>query len=278
MRVVRLRYFDPLTLILSHKGRGTGSCGEFCHWALAPGEGAGIEKFFTKDYNRKDNMKENYELRIGLAGLCFALFIAALYLIFIFVPTEESMGVVQRIFYFHVPLAWVAFLAFFIVFIASIAYLRTRSRRWDVMASSSAEVGLVFTTLVLISGSIWAKPAWGAWWVWDPRLTSALVLWLMYVAYTLVRSYATDEARGARFAAVLGIVGFLDVPIVALAIVLWGTQHPSPVIFTGGLAPSMLLTLMVSITAFTLLYVNLFMLRISLKNRENEVVNLAESD
>jgi len=209
-----------------------------------------------------------------LLGLGFALMLAALYLIFIYVPTEETMGVVQRVFYFHVPLAWVGFLAFLVVFVCSILYLWRRDAKWDTIAGSSAEVGMVFTTLVLITGPIWAKAAWGVWWTWDFRLTATLVLWLIYIAYLLVRSYTAEESRGARFAAVLGIVGFIDVPIVALAIRLWRTQHPGPVVFEGGLAPSMLLALLVSIAAFTVLYILLVGQRVSLRNLGAELKRL----
>lgn len=210
----------------------------------------------------------------NLLGLSLVLMVASLYLIFIYVPTEATMGVVQRIFYWHVPLAWNSFLAFFIVFIGSIGYLWKRDIRWDTLASASAEVGIVFTSLFLISGSIWARPIWGVWWTWEPRLTSALVLWLIYIAYLLVRSYATSHERGARFAAVVGIVGFLDVPIVFLAITLWRTQHPGTVIFSGGLAPSMLLTLLVSITAFTALYALFLVQRVAAKKDERELRRL----
>ena len=209
-----------------------------------------------------------------LLGLGFALMLAALYLVFIYVPTEETMGVVQRVFYFHVPLAWVGFLAFLVVFVCSILYLWRRDAKWDTIAGSSAEVGMVFTTLVLITGPIWAKAAWGVWWTWDFRLTATLVLWLIYIAYLLVRSYTAEESRGARFAAVLGIVGFIDVPIVALAIRLWRTQHPGPVVFEGGLAPSMLLALLVSIAAFTVLYILLVGQRVSLRNLGAELKRL----
>ncbi len=219
---------------------------------------------------------KDHIFRSGLLGLSFILFVGALYLVFIYVPTEETMGIVQRIFYFHVPVAWVAFLAFFIVFLGSILYLWKRESKWDVIASSSAEVGVVFATLVLITGSIWAKPIWGVWWTWEPRLTTALVLWLIYIAYLTVRSFATDEQRGARFAAVVGIVGFIDVPIVALAITLWRTQHPGPVIFQGGLTPPMLLTLIVCVAAFTTLYSLLLIQRVSMKNDEIEIKRLKE--
>jgi len=202
------------------------------------------------------------------------LMLAALYMVFIYAPTEAEMGNVQRIFYFHVPLAWIAFLAFLVVFIASILYLWKRDKRWDFIASSSAEVGLVFTTLFLITGSIWAKSWWGVWWTWDSRLTSSLVLWLIYLAYFIVRSYIAEDQRRARFAAVVGIIGFIDVPIVALAITLWRTQHPGPIIFEGGLSPEMVGTLLVSIAAFTALYALLLAYRVLMKQDEDELKKL----
>jgi len=203
--------------------------------------------------------------------------VGALYLVFLYVPTEQSMGVVQRIFYFHVPAAWAALLAYVVVFIASIIYLVGRQSKWDIIAHSSAQVGLVFTTLFLITGSIWAKPIWGVWWTWDARLTTALILWFIYVAYLMVRSYATEEQRGARFAAVVGIVGFLDIPIIALANTLWRVQHPGPVIFEGGLAPPMFLTLMVCVATFSALYVLLLRLQVSVKRDENEIKQIEEA-
>ena len=221
-------------------------------------------------------MENRNTINRWLLGLSLVLMIATLYLIFLYVPTEESMGIVQRIFYFHVPLAWVSFLAFFIVFLGSILYLWKRSSKWDTLASSSAEVGAVFTTLFLITGSIWAKPIWGVWWTWSPRLTTALVLWLIYLAYLLVRAYASDDQRGARFAAIVGIIGFIDVPIVALAITLWRTQHPGPVVFTSGLAPSMLLTLLVSLAAFTALFLILVTQVAQLKKDRDEIMRLKE--
>ncbi len=189
---------------------------------------------------------------LGLASLVLVpLSMAA---IFLYAPTERVQGNVQRIFYFHVPLAWVAYLAFFVVFVASIAYLKTRSTWWDALARSSAEVGLLFTTLVLITGSLWARPIWGTWWSWDARLTTTLVLWFIYVGYLILRSYVAEEQRAARFAAVLGIVGFLDVPIIHQSVVWWRTLHPEPVVLASGgpaMPPSMLLALGVALAAFT---------------------------
>jgi heme exporter protein C len=219
--------------------------------------------------NGKQVLRDNV-----LLGLGFVLMMAALYMVFLYVPTEKHTGIVQRIFYFHVPIAWVSFLAFFITFIFSILYLAKREMKWDAIACASAEVGVIFTTLVLITGPIWAKPVWGIWWTWDARLTTSLVLWLIYVAYLLVRSFATEPARGARFGAVIGIVGFIDVPIVFITVNLWRTQHPTPIIFEGGLTPSMLMTLLVCIAAFTVLYVLLIMQSAHLKCIETDVKRL----
>ena len=212
--------------------------------------------------------------RIILLWVSVALMVAALYLVFLYVPTEKEMGIVQRIFYLMVPMGWLSLLAFLVVFIGSILYLVKKESKWDVIASSSAEAGMVFTTLALLTGAIWAKPAWGVWWTWEPRLTATLVLWLIYLAYFLVRSLATEESRGATFAAVVGIVGFIDLPIIALTTTLWRGMHPGPVIFQGGLAPSMLLTLLVSIIAFTALYFLLLIQRTSMRNDEVEIERL----
>ena len=154
-----------------------------------------------------------------------AVMVATMYFIFMFAPTERESGHVQRIMYIHVPMAWLAFLAFFIVFFGSVMYLWKRREKWDDLASSAAELGIIFTTLVLITGPIWAKPTWGVWWTWDARLTSTLVLWLIYVGYLMLRAYSANRSQGARFSAVLGIVGFIDVPIVYFAVDWWRTQH-----------------------------------------------------
>lgn len=210
-----------------------------------------------------------------LLGLSFILMMVSLFLIFIWVPTEKEMGAIQRIFYFHVPLAWISFLAFFVVFAGSILYLWKRDAKWDTLAHSSAEIGVIFTTLVLVTGPLWAKPVWGTWWTWEARLTSTLVLWFTYVAYLLVRSYAGEESRGARFAAVLGIIGFTDVPVVYLSVNLWRTQHPPELV--SDLGGSMLLTLMVSLAAFNALYVLLMFHSVSIRNSVKRVMKLRQS-
>lgn len=212
------------------------------------------------------NEKSSSTLNSVIAWSTFASITIALYAIFVYVPTERVMGIVQRIFYFHVPLAWVAFLAFLVVFVGSVLYLWKKDRKWDILAHSSAEIGVVFTSLVLITGPIWAKPVWGAWWVWDVRLTTTLVLWLIYVAYLMLRSTAGGGARTARFAAVFGIIGFIDVPIVFMSIRWWRSLHPIVVAAEGsGLHPSMLATLLISLGAFTLLYVYLLRQRVALE-------------
>jgi heme exporter protein C len=194
-------------------------------------------------------------------------------MVFFYAPTEKTMGVVQRIFYVHVSSAWVSFLAFFIVMIASIVYLIMDRKKWDNIAHASAELGTLFCTLVLISGPLWAKPAWNVWWTWDWRLTTTLVLWLMYVAYLMLRRYVKGE-RGARAAAVLGIIAFFDVPFVYFSIRWWRTQHPVPVIMGGsdtGLEPEMKITLLVCLIAFTLLFFYLFQHRVAIERMEDEL-------
>ncbi len=211
-----------------------------------------------------------------LIGLGLALMVVALYLVFVYVPTEKEMGIVQRIFYLMVPTGWLALLAFFITFIGGILYLIKRQSKWDVLAYSSAEIGIVFTTLALIVGSLWAKPVWGVWWTWEARLTATLVLWFIYLAYFAARHFALEESRGAVYSAVVGIVGFIDIPIVVLATTLWRGMHPGPIIFRGGLVPPMLLTLLVSIVAFTYLYFLLLAQRVSMRNDEIEIKRLKE--
>jgi heme exporter protein C len=209
---------------------------------------------------------------LGAAAL--AAMVATLFAALVYAPTERVQGPVQRIFYFHVPMAWVAYLAFFVVFCASIAYLRTRAPRWDVLARASAEIGLLFTTLVLVTGSLWARPIWGTWWSWDARLTTTLILWFIYVGYLMLRSSVADEGKAARYAAVLGIVGFLDVPIIHQSVVWWRTLHPESVVLAAGgpaMPPSMLLTLGVALAAFTLLYAFLLRVRVSVERLRTEV-------
>jgi heme exporter protein C len=213
----------------------------------------------------------------GLVGLTVAAMSAALYAGLIYAPTERVQGDVQRIFYLHLPVAWNAYLAFFVVFLASIVYLWRRESWWDWLAQASAEVGLLFTTLVLVTGSLWARPIWGTWWSWDARLTTSLILWFIYVGYLMLRSLVSDERRAARYGAVLGIIGFLDVPIIHQSVVWWRTLHPQPVVLASGgpaMPPSMVLSLAVSLVAFTLLYVSLTALRLEVERLRGRVRDL----
>jgi heme exporter protein C len=174
----------------------------------------------------------------------------ALYEALIVAPTEQTMGNVQRIFYYHVPSAWTAFLLFAINFVASIVYLIKRSAKADMLALVSAEVGVVFCTVVLVTGPIWARPVWGIWWTWDPRLTLTFALWLIYVAYLLLRRFS-NSSQTAVLAAILAILGGLDIPLDYMAIRWWAGQHPSPVIGGGGsLDPHMAQALLINWVAF----------------------------
>ncbi|MHB8735283.1 MAG: cytochrome c biogenesis protein CcsA [Terriglobales bacterium] len=198
-------------------------------------------------------------------SLTLLLLLVGLYLALLWAPEEATMGIYQRIFYYHVPAAITAFVAFFINLVASVVYLLRRSRIADAWAVASAEVGVVFLTINLITGPIWAKPIWGIWWTWDARLTLDLVLWVMYVSYLLLRQLTPRGELQPRLAAALACFFFVDVPINYMAIRWWHTQHPQPVIFGGpgsGLAPPMYVALAICWMAFMALGYVLLRLRI----------------
>jgi len=210
-----------------------------------------------------------------LMCLTFVGMIASLYAAFIYAPTEAVMGPIQRIFYFHMGSVWVATIAFIIVFISSIQYLRKESRFWDVLALSSAEIGVLFITLTLITGSIWAKPVWGTWWTWDPQLTTTFILWILYIVYLILRSSSGSDTKKAKYAAVFGIIAFLDLPLVyASARLMRGI---SPVVFGGrggGIAPEMMVALLVTLVAFTFLFFLILRERIDIENMKDEIAKL----
>jgi heme exporter protein C len=189
-------------------------------------------------------------------------------------PPDAEQGQVFRLIYVHVPSAWLAYLSFAVVLVASIAYLRTRRTRWDRLAASSAEIGVVFTALTLILGSIWAKPVWGTWWTWDPRLTTTAVLLLVYVGYLAVRRLTDDPRRRATWSAAVGIVGFIDVPIVHLSVEWWRSLHQAPAVarVAPRMSPIMAWTLVLAVLAFTVLYAFLLVLRLRVGRLEERAV------
>jgi heme exporter protein C len=227
-------------------------------------------------------MKSRRELLLlGLTAVSAGLVLVAIYLALVGAPEanlqSETGRYAQRIIYFHIATAWVGFLAFFVTFVGGLAFLRSQKRIWDIVALSSAEIGTVFMLGVLVSGSIWAKPAWGVWWVWDERLTISLIQFLVYVGYLMLRSAVEDPTRRARFGAVYGIVAFISVPINFIAIRLWRTQHP--LMFGtegGGLSDNMMFAFFFSLATFTVWYVTLMWHRIRLERLRDGLEQLKQ--
>jgi heme exporter protein C len=204
---------------------------------------------------------------------------AAIFFAFGYAPTEQVMGDVQRIFYFHVGIAWVAGLALFVTFVASILYLwRGEQRKFDIVASASVEVGVIFGLMTLISGMFWARPVWNTWWTWDPRLTTTAITEFIYIAYLMLRGAITDAQRRGRFAAVYGIIGFASVPVTFFATRWWNTIHPD--LFSQGdyppLTPPMRLAMFVALGAFTLVYLLLLRARTRVERMSDEVALLKQ--
>ena len=186
------------------------------------------------------------------------VFPVTLWAVFFWVPTDAGLGLSQRIFYYHMPGAVISFVAFALAGVSSLAYLRTGTSGWDHAASSAVAVGMLFATIVLATGSIWARTAWGTWWTWDARLTSTLFIFLLFVGYLIMRDSVIDPDQRARFSAVIGIMGLVLVPFIHLTVYLFRTLHPDPTLIKPS-APSMpgvmLVTLLSSMVVFILLYV-----------------------
>ncbi len=212
----------------------------------------------------------------GLAVMTAALF--ALWLAPSAVGLTPNETAAQRIIYFHVPAAWLSMLAFGVTMVASIGYLASNKRNWDSLAVSSAELGLVFTLAATASGSVWAKPAWNVWWTWDPRLTTYTIMFLLFVAYFMLRSAMEDPARRARFSSVYAIFAFLSVPITFMSIRWWRTIHPVLIDSNDGfgLSSGMMTAFFISLAAFTLLYVVLLIHRYRLEQMKEQVELLKE--
>ena len=218
------------------------------------------------------------ERLLGTAALV-ALGVSAV-LSLVVAPPDALQGEVQRLMYVHVPAAWLAYLSFFVVFVASIAYLRTSRTRWDRVAAASAEIGVLFTALAIALGALWGKPVWGTWWTWDPRLTTTAMLLLIYIGYLAVRRITDNPSRRARWSAVIGVVGFVDVPIVHLSVVWWRSLHQQQTVLRLGgpqIEGSMLTALLVGVVAFTVVYAYLMAVRLRVGRLEERAAREALS-
>lgn len=218
------------------------------------------------------------ERLLGVAAL-LALGLSAT-LSLVVAPPDALQGEVQRLMYVHVPAAWLAYLSFFVVFVSSVAYLRTSRTRWDRVAAASAEIGVLFTALAIVLGALWGKPVWGTWWTWDPRLTTTAMLLLIYIGYIAVRRITDSPTRRARWSAVVGVVGFVDVPIVHLSVVWWRSLHQQSTVlrFEGPqIEGSMLTALLVAVGAFTIVYAYLMAVRLRVGRLEERAAREALS-
>ncbi|MCL7961046.1 MAG: cytochrome c biogenesis protein CcsA [marine benthic group bacterium] len=213
-------------------------------------------------------VKSNIEKVLGILALVTML--VGSYVGLAIVPADAAQGNVQRLMYVHVPAAWLAFLAFFVVFVMSVLYLIQRDDRWDRVAASSAEIGVVFTVLTLLLGMMWGKPTWGVFWTWDPRLTTTAILLAIYVGYGALRSFAEDGEKRARWSAIVGVIGFANVPIVYMSVTWWRTLHQPPS-SPRSVDPDILWTLMLNLAAFTLVYLYLMVRRVRYAKLEGEL-------
>ena len=197
-------------------------------------------------------------VRPWLGVLAIGSSLIASFMALVWAPTDAVQGDVYRIIFVHVPLAWLAYLAFFVVFVGSLGWLWTRRPWFDALAVASAEVGVLFTGMFIIAGSIWAKPTWGVWWTWDPRLVTTAIMFMMYIGYLLLRSLSTDFAQRATRAAVVGVIAVVDIPIVHLSVLWMNSLHQLPTVLRAGGSPAldaaMGAALGVSVLAFSLVY------------------------
>jgi heme exporter protein C len=213
-----------------------------------------------------------------LTIITIILFAVACYAVLIYAPREAVMGDVQRVFYFHVAAGWVGALAFLVAVVAGVLYLVTKNRKWDTVGLSSIEIGVVFTFINIVTGSVWARPIWNTWWTWDPRLVTATVMELVYIAYLMLRQGIDDPDRRARFGAVYAIIGFLSVPLTFLSIRIFRTIHPVVIGNTDpgaegtfDMTPKMLQAFMFSLVTFTFVYATLLWHRMRLQGLADRV-------
>lgn len=225
-------------------------------------------------------MTRQQSLRIPVLALAAALTLVAVYMALLFAPmaAEADGGDVQRIMYLHVASAWVSYMAFAVTFVAGIMYLRTRDLRWDSYALSSAEIGVLFCTLGITTGPMWAKAVWGVYWRWaDLKLLMTLVLWLVFIAYLALRANVPDRRKGASLGAVFSSVGMLCVPLSFAANRIWTQYHPTVIATSkGGIQASMGATLGVAVIAFTVLYVFLMLARVGIERARDELEDLKQ--
>jgi len=224
-------------------------------------------------------LKKVLDLLDPLLILSAALMGVALYLIFIWVPTETNQGAVQRILYFHVPVAWGSMLGILVVSGSSFMYLWKKNEKWDRLAVASAEVGVIFGAIMLLSGMIWARPVWAVWWTGEAKLTTALILFFIYVAYLMFRGYFPPGAQRQRLAAIIGVIGAVDTPIIYFAANLWSQAHPPLITGPAADAESTLgsdlgIVLMASTLAFTFLFIFLVQTRYKIRKSEDDLVEL----
>lgn len=216
-----------------------------------------------------------------LDGVTLLLFIIATAMVFFYAPVERIMGVVQKVFYFHVAAGWVGMLSFFIAAVAGVIYLVKKKNKWDLVGYSAIEIGIAFTLINIVTGAIWARPIWNAWWTWDPRLTTATIMILVYFAYLMLRQGIDDPERKNRFGAVYAIIGFISVPITFFSVRIFRTIHP---VVIGGNDPTavgafdmttkMLQTLLFSIFVFSILFFDLIWHRVRLGKYMNRIDEL----
>ena len=212
-----------------------------------------------------------------LGGIALAAVLLGLYWSLVVAPPDAYQGEVQRIMYLHLPSILTAYLSYFLVFIGSALYLWKREKRDDILAYAAAELGVLFTALTIIEGAIWGRPTWGVWWTWDARLTLTAILLLIYAGYLMLRALTEDESRGATAAAVLGIIGFLDIPLIHMSVYWWRTLHQPPSILRPDKAPwenihpAMLTALAINFVGFLLLYFYLLSLRVRLGEMKHEI-------
>ncbi len=226
-------------------------------------------------------MKDKPKLLTILDGVTLVTFFAATAMVFFYAPTERVMGAVQKVFYFHVAAGWVGMLSFFVAAVVGVIYLIKKTPNLDLIGVAAVEIGIIFTLINIVTGAIWARPIWNAWWTWDPRLTTATIMELVYVAYLMLRQGIDDPERRARFGAVYAIIGFISVPLTFFSIRIFRTIHP---VVIGGndptavgafdMTPKMFQTLMFGIVTFSLLFVDLIWHRVRLGKFQNDVEEL----